>query len=147
MCVVAKRAHRPRWISPTEKRNGDVVRGMIHAGTATAVHDLSDGGLLVALAEMAIAGGLGATLDAAPQAIVPHAWWYGEDQARYLVTVPQAELLGVLTKLKAVGVPCVQIGTTGGDTLAIAGERTVPVKKLETTFESWLPAYMAAKAN
>src|ERR1700710_2035792 len=62
-----------------EKRNGDVVRGMIHAGTATAVHDVSDGGLLIALAEMAIAGGVGATLetDAGP---VPHAFWFGEDQ-------------------------------------------------------------------
>jgi phosphoribosylformylglycinamidine synthase len=130
-----------------EKRNGDVVRGMIHAGTATAVHDLSDGGLLVALAEMAIAGCMGATLDAAPQATVPHAWWYGEDQARYIVTVAESELLGVLTKLKAVGVPCVQIGITGGDTLAIAGERAVPVKQLEAKFESWLPAYMAAKTN
>jgi phosphoribosylformylglycinamidine synthase subunit PurL len=131
----------------TEKRNGDVVRGMIHAGTATAVHDLSDGGLLVALAEMAIAGGLGAALDAAPDAIVPQAWWYGEDQARYIVTVPQAELLGVLTKLKAVGVPCTQIGTTGGDVIAIAGERTVHVKRLNAAFESWLPAYMAGKTN
>ena len=130
-----------------EKRNGDVVRGMIHAGTATAVHDLSDGGLLVALAEMAIAGGIGASLDAAPQAIVPHAWWYGEDQARYVVTVPQAELLGVLTKLKAVEVPYVQIGTTGGDKLVIAGEGEVAVKTLNTAFESWLPAYMAGKAN
>ena len=56
-----------------EKRNGDVVRGMIHAGTATAVHDVSDGGLLIALAEMAIASGIGAQLLAAPAAIVPHA--------------------------------------------------------------------------
>src|SRR5207302_11519544 len=55
-----------------EKRNGCVVRGMIHAGTATAVHDVSDGGLLIALAEMAIAGGLGAELLAAAVSIVPH---------------------------------------------------------------------------
>src|SRR6201981_3466264 len=59
-----------------EKRNGDVVRGMIHAGTATAAHDLSDGGLLVALAEMAISSGIGAQLLAAPAATVPHAWWF-----------------------------------------------------------------------
>src|SRR5579864_406787 len=71
-----------------EKRNGDVVRGMIHGGTATAVHDLSDGGLLIALAEMVIASGIGAQLHAAPASIVPHAYWFGEDQARYLVTVP-----------------------------------------------------------
>ncbi|MBR1222822.1 phosphoribosylformylglycinamidine synthase subunit PurL [Bradyrhizobium sp. U87765 SZCCT0131] len=129
-----------------EKRNGDVVRGMIHAGSATAVHDIADGGLLVALAEMAIAGGIGANLDAAPEGLVPHAFWFGEDQARYIVTVPQSELLGVLTKLKAVEVPYLQIGTTGGDTLAIAGEGEVPVKQLNVSFERWLPEYMAGKA-
>src|SRR5207247_10578894 len=71
-----------------EKRNGDVVRGMIHSGTATAVHDLSDGGLLIALAEMAIASAIGAQLLSAPTAMVPQAWWFGEDQGRYIVTVP-----------------------------------------------------------
>src|SRR6202012_2737675 len=70
-----------------EKRNGDVVRGMIRSGTATAAHDLSDGGLLVALAEMAIASDIGAQLLAAPASIVPHAYWFGEDPARYIVTV------------------------------------------------------------
>jgi phosphoribosylformylglycinamidine synthase len=129
-----------------EKRNGDVVRGMIHSGTATAVHDLSDGGLLIALTEMAIASGIGAKLDAAPEAIVPHAWWFGEDQARYIVTVPEKQLLGVLTKLKAIEVSCVQIGMTGGQEIAVAGERAVHVKALQHGFESWLPAYMAGKS-
>jgi len=128
-----------------EKRNGDVVRGMIHAGTATAVHDLSDGGLLVALAEMAIAGKIGAILDPAPESLVPHAWWFGEDQARYVVTVPQAELLGVLTKLKTVEVPVTQIGVTGGDSLLIGGEGRVAVKDLDAAFERWLPEYMAGQ--
>jgi phosphoribosylformylglycinamidine synthase len=128
-----------------ERRNGDVVRGMIHAGTATAVHDVSDGGLLVALAEMAMASGIGAVLDAAPEAIVPHAWWFGEDQARYIVTVHENDLLSVFTKLRAVGVPCVQIGLTGGREIAIAGDRAVAVKALQHGFESWLPDYMAGK--
>src|SRR5438874_13410668 len=68
-----------------ERRNGDLVRGLIAKGVATAVHDLSDGGLLVALAEMAMASGLGAELEPPPMAA--HAFWFGEDQARYVVTV------------------------------------------------------------
>ena len=88
---------------------------MIHAGTATAVHDVSDGGLLVALAEMAMASGIGAQLLAAPASIVPHAYWFGEDQARYLVTVRAEEAGLVLAKMKGADVPCVRIGTTGGD--------------------------------
>ena len=130
-----------------EKRNGDVVRGMIHAGTATSVHDISDGGLLIALAEMAIASGIGAQLLATPASIVPHAWWFGEDQARYIVTVPAQDAGLVLAKMKGAGVPCVRSGTTGGDAIAVAGETPVAVTSLNTAFESWLPAYMNAKAS
>jgi phosphoribosylformylglycinamidine synthase subunit PurL len=121
-----------------------VVRGMIHAGTATAAHDVSDGGLLVALAEMAMAGGIGAQLLAAPVAIVPHAYWFGEDQARYLVTVRAEEAGRVLAKMKGADVPCVRVGTTGGDTVAIAGERPVSIDSLRAGFERWFPAYMNA---
>ncbi|WP_253706679.1 phosphoribosylformylglycinamidine synthase subunit PurL [Bradyrhizobium sp. WD16] len=131
----------------SEKRNGDVVRGMIHSGTASAVHDISDGGLLVALAEMAMASHIGAVLDRAPEGFVPHGWWFGEDQARYIVTVPGSELLGVLTKLKAVEVPFTQIGVTGGGELVIDGEGCIALERLEHAFESWLPDYMAGKAS
>ena len=77
-----------------ERENGDFVRALILDGTATAAHDLSDGGLPVALAEMAMASGIGATLDDAPDDIPAHAYWFGEDQARYLVTVPAAKVAG-----------------------------------------------------
>src|SRR4029078_6562239 len=130
-----------------EKRNGDVVRGMIHAGTASAGHDVSDGGLLVALAESAIAGKIGAQLLAAPTSIVPHAYWFGEDQARYIVTVPAADAGLVLAKMKGAGVPCARIGTTGGGAIAVAGEAPVLVTSLNTAFESGLPAYMSGKAS
>jgi phosphoribosylformylglycinamidine synthase len=130
-----------------EKRNGCVVRGMIHAGTATAVHDVSDGGLLIALAEMAMAGGIGAQLSAAPGEIVPHAYWFGEDQARYIVTVPAAEAGRVLAKMRGAGVPCGRIGTTGGDSIAISGETPVSVASLKAGFEGWFPHYMDGKAS
>ena len=107
------------------------------AGTATSAHDVSDGGLLIALAEMAIAGGIGAQLLAAPGSIVPHAWWFGEDQARYLVTVPAAEAGRVLAKMKGAEVPCIRIGTTGGDAVAVAGEAPVSVASLKAGFEGW----------
>jgi phosphoribosylformylglycinamidine synthase len=126
-----------------EKRNGDVVRGMIRSGTATAVHDVSDGGLLIALAEMAIAGDIGAQLIAAPPSIVPHAYWFGEDQARYIVTVAEDQVGRVLAKMRGCGVPCVRIGTTGDDVIAIAGEAPVSVAALRSGFENWFPAYMS----
>src|SRR5712671_572228 len=137
----------PPPVDPSaEKRNGDVVRGMIHAGTATAVHDVSDGGLLIALAEMAMARGIGAELLAAPGSIVPHAWWFGEDQARYIVTVAAEQAGLVLAKMKGAGVPSLRIGATGGETIAIAGEAPVSIASVKAGFEGWFPAYMNGKA-
>src|SRR5215470_15205455 len=68
-----------------ERRNGDFVRAMIRGGHVSACHDLSDGGLLVGLAEMAMAGMRGITLDPLPVKLSIHAYLFGEDQARYLV--------------------------------------------------------------
>lgn len=127
-----------------EKRNGDLVRALIKDGAVTAVHDVSDGGLLVAVAEMAMAGGLGAHLDAAaPGAIPAHAFWFGEDQARYVVTVPAAGAATVEARARAAGVPVQTLGTTGGHALAISGERAIQLHALTERFEHWLPAYMA----
>src|SRR6187551_263276 len=88
-----------------ERENGDFVRALILDGAATSAHDLSDGGLLVGLAEMAMASGIGARLDAAPSDIPAHAHWFGEDQARYLVTVSADKTADVLTRARAVNVP------------------------------------------
>ena len=70
-----------------ERRNGDFVRRQILSGAVRACHDVSDGGLLVAVAEMALGGRTGAALLAAPAGIPPHGFWFGEDQARYVLAV------------------------------------------------------------
>jgi phosphoribosylformylglycinamidine synthase len=124
-----------------ERRHGEFVRGLIRDGLVTAAHDLSDGGLLVALAEMAMASRIGAVLEA-PPGIPAHAFWFGEDQARYVVTAQDAE--AVAQRAKAAGVPFLRLGATGGRALAMAGERPLPIGDLLSRFEDWLPAYMAA---
>ena len=123
-----------------ERRHGDLVRGLIRDGLITAAHDVSDGGLLVAVAEMAIASGIGAVLEA-PAGIPAHAFWFGEDQARYVVTTKQSQ--PVLERAKAAGVPVIPLGATGGTLLAIAGERPLRIDDLKRRFEAWLPTYMA----
>ena len=126
-----------------ERENGDFVRALIGEGLATAVHDVSDGGLLVALAEMAMASGLGAELAAAPNDTPAHAFWFGEDQARYIVTVRADEAELVVGRGVAASVPVHRLGTTGGDTIALSGERPVLIKALSERFEGWLPSYMS----
>jgi phosphoribosylformylglycinamidine synthase subunit PurL len=107
------------------------------------VHDVSDGGLLVALAEMAMVSHIGAVLEA-PHGVAPHAFWFGEDQARYVLTAKDAR--AVAERAKAAAVPLIQIGATGGRVLAIAEERPLLVSELQSRFEDWLPTYMAAPA-
>ncbi|MGD9769368.1 MAG: phosphoribosylformylglycinamidine synthase subunit PurL, partial [Pseudolabrys sp.] len=126
-----------------ERENGDLVRGLIADGAVTAVHDVSDGGLLVALAEMAMASGIGATLTEGPDDTPPHAYWFGEDQARYIVTVAASSAAPVIERARDAGVLVERIGVTGGDALSLPGERPLAVTDLNRRFEGWLPGYMA----
>ncbi|QFR32648.1 phosphoribosylformylglycinamidine synthase subunit PurL [Ancylobacter sp. TS-1] len=127
-----------------ERRNGDFVRALITEGLVTAVHDVSDGGLLVALAEMALASGIGANLVAPPAETNPYGFWFGEDQARYVLTVEGSSKALVLQRAEAAGVAIAKLGTTGGDRLNIPGERPIVVDALRERHEAWLPIYMGA---
>jgi phosphoribosylformylglycinamidine synthase II len=127
-----------------EKKVGDYVREMIREAIATAVHDVSDGGLAVALAEMAMASGIGAELDM-PAAVDPIPVWFGEDQGRYLVTVPSADkslLRDIADDAAERGFRAPIIGRTGGTSLKLAGAREIAVTDLKTAHEGWFPAFM-----
>jgi phosphoribosylformylglycinamidine synthase len=148
--VVGRREGAPPPVDlAIERRNGDLVRGLIRDGRVSACHDLSDGGVALALAEMALAGRLGAAIEA-PQAkngagngaAAPpiHAWLFGEDQGRYLVTAREAE--PVLEAARQAGVAAARIGVTGGDVLTLPGGRPISLGEIEAAHESWLPAYM-----
>jgi phosphoribosylformylglycinamidine synthase subunit PurL len=124
-----------------ERRNGDLVRAEIAAGRVAACHDISDGGLLVALAEMAMASGLGAAVDV-PATPPAHAWAFGEDQARYLIETGEPDAL--LQAAKAAGVPAIRLGAVTGDQLTVSGVGAISVAELRRIHEAWFPAYMAA---
>jgi len=125
-----------------ERRAGDFVRGLIRDGVATACHDLSDGGLAVALAEMAMASGIGATVNQ-PDDTDPVATFFGEDQGRYLVTMRRDAIDHFLEKTApASGLFCAWIGTTGGASLKLGNARAIPVAELKAAHEGWFAAFM-----
>src|SRR5262249_58523540 len=72
-----------------------------------------------------------------------YAFWFGEDQGRYVLTVEPGVAETVIARADAAGVPARQLGLTGGDALTLEGERPILVAKLRERFEGWLPAYMA----
>jgi len=106
-----------------ERRNGETVRQLIGDGIATAVHDVADGGLLVALAEMAMAGGIGARLEVSFNT----AQAFGEDQSRYVVT----------TAADVVLEGAVRLGTVGG--ADVAGVLVPELRRAnEAFFKDWM---------
>ncbi|HEY8214037.1 MAG TPA: AIR synthase-related protein, partial [Methylocystis sp.] len=130
-----------------ERRNGDFVRELILSGRVSAAHDLSDGGLAVALAEMALAGDIGAEIKELPSG-APHAALFGEDQSRYLVTVSNgADAARIAQQGAAAGVPVQPIGRTGGDALILPGEAPILLTELRKAHETPLPAFMAGEDN
>ena len=127
-----------------ELKAGRLVRALIREGNVSAVHDCADGGLLVAVAEMALAGNVGADLYAYEGSLPAHAVWFGEDQGRYVLSVSPAMAEEVLERARLLALPARILGIVGGDTLTLRGDDDpYPLSKLRTLNEHWLPDYMA----
>ena len=128
-----------------EKRNGDFVRELIETGLVRACHDISDGGLACAAAEMALEADLGIALGWRGD-LGDVEFLYGEDQARYLIAA-SAEIASLIEqKAKAAHVECLVVGEIGGRDMTFLGASGVTerlaLSELRTAHEGWLPAYM-----
>ncbi len=125
----------------TERARGEFVRTSIVTEYITACHDISDGGLAIAIAEMCMASHLGARMNIESEQ--PHAALFGEDQSRYLVSVNNDYANMFAANAEAAGVSFQQLGEFGGDTLTIDGKITISVDEMRAAHENWLPEYMA----
>jgi phosphoribosylformylglycinamidine synthase subunit PurL len=126
-----------------EKQVGDFIRKLIQAGKTAAVHDVSDGGVVVAFAEMAMASGIGGSL-AIPRDADAIAFCFGEDQARYLVAVDLGaeELAALWNEAETLGIVATKVGITGGDEIRLGDHGTVAVRELVAASEDWFPNFM-----
>jgi phosphoribosylformylglycinamidine synthase len=128
-----------------EKRNGDFVRAIVEGGHADTIHDVSDGGVLVAVAEMALASDIGAEI-AVPEGVDAIAFLFGEDQARYVLACPTHVANGTLQMAAKYGVPAVILGrTTVIKTLRVKGHGEIALGTLRAAHEGWFPAYMGGE--
>ncbi len=129
-----------------EKRAGDCVRKLVADGIVTAVHDCSDGGAAVALAEMALAGNIGLAMTVVEQIPNPGAILFGEDQGRYVVTTSDPD--AVRAAANAAQLFAINIGMTGGDALKFdllsrGGVQTVSLAHLRAAHEGFFPKLMS----
>ncbi|KAA5800999.1 phosphoribosylformylglycinamidine synthase subunit PurL [Alkalicaulis satelles] len=134
----------PRVDLAAEKRHGDFVRAEIRAGRAKVVHDVSDGGLACAAAEMAMASGVGVKL--AYSGPLPHfAWMFGEDQARYLIAADAQTAETIRANAREADVPVSVIGLAGGRHVSVNGAHAIDLIGLKQAHETWMERLMAGE--
>ena len=131
----------------TERRAGDFVRAQIEGGAITACHDVSDGGLAVAIAEMALAGDVGAIIQShdTEQAFDDPRAFFAEDQGLYVVTVSDASLSAFLAAGEAADVPIQPIGRTCSGRLIFEladSDHAVSLADLRAAHEGFFPSMM-----
>ncbi|MEO1311190.1 MAG: AIR synthase-related protein, partial [Pseudomonadota bacterium] len=126
----------------TEKKNGDFVRKLIDDGSVSAAHDVSDGGLIVAVAEMGLAAGFGALL-ATPVISRKAAFWFGEDQGRYVLAAPADQADALVLKASMAGVQAFRIGTLGGEDVVLDEKDALALSDLHALHDNALADYMA----
>ncbi|MEE8294078.1 MAG: phosphoribosylformylglycinamidine synthase subunit PurL [Sphingomonadales bacterium] len=126
-----------------EKKNGGFIRGLIQSGEVDTCHDLSEGGLVAGLADMALAGEIGVQVDPDMGSIPAHAFLFGEDQGRYLISVPSEKAGDILEKAGRAGVSAKKIGHSGGEALKVGEKIDISLDKLRSAHENWFKTYMA----
>jgi phosphoribosylformylglycinamidine synthase len=128
-----------------ERKHGEFVRKLIEDGRVDTVHDCSDGGLLSALAEMALAGNIGVDVGVAGTTVDAIPFFFGEDQARYVLAVPAKEADKIEGELREAGIIHALIGKTIAEKVVrVEREGEVSIAALRKAHEGWFPTYMSA---
>lgn len=131
-----------------ERRNGVFIRKHIANGALTAVHDVSDGGVAVTIAEMALAGNIGAMLHA-PLPCGIACSLFGEDQGLYVATIADHLLLDTLTAADTAGVEIERIGRTIAGRIIFElpdDDHVVTLDQLRSAHEGFFPQLMGDAA-
>ena len=135
----------PKVDLAAEQALGAVLVAAANAGVLESAHDLSDGGLAIALAEAVMRHGVGVTVDGLDRVgagLDAFTALFSESVARVLVSVPAGQA-GAFQAL--VGeVPCVRIGATDGRDLEVAGQFTVSIAELQAAHRFTMPAVFDA---
>ena len=124
-----------------EKNNGDIVLELINKGYVSSVHDISNGGLILALTEMAMGTGLGVKINKSKQLVDKIGYFFGEDQGRYLIEINSKNLKIVENKLKNNSIYYENIGITQKNYFEIEGEMKINTNDLFNINNQWYNNY------
>jgi phosphoribosylformylglycinamidine synthase len=125
-----------------ERLLAEILISASRDGMVDSAHDLSDGGLIQAVAESCLRGGLGARL-VVPDGLDAFTFLFSESAGRAVVAVPRSEELRFTDMCGARGLPATRIGVIDGDVIDVQGEFTLPLDELRTAHESAIPSLLA----
>ena len=131
----------PKVNLKNEKKIGDAIRDLININKLDTVHDISDGGFLVALTEMSISGGIGVKIHLDEKDVSPK-FLFGEDQGRYIISVPDELISDILRILELKNIFFQKIGKTSGTKIIINDSEEIEIKSLKKIHEDWFNEYL-----
>ena len=124
-----------------EKNNGLLVQALISKKLLNSVHDISSGGILIALSEMCISGNIGAKIKIPNDKIRPHEYLFGEDQSRYLIEVNEKNKNEVYKILEKNSIFYEMLGKTQKDSLVLDKEFNIKLNDLNKLNSFWFRNY------
>ena len=129
--------HAPELDLPLEAAVQAACRQLIRAGLVSSAHDCSQGGLAVALAESAIAGGIGCRVTIFGAGRLD-GLLFGEGQSRIVLSLPQAHAEAATAVAAEHGVPFAAVGNVGGDALVLGDCVDVPLASARQAWQNGL---------
>ena len=124
-----------------EKSNGETILKLINSKLVESVHDISSGGLILALSEMCLSSGFGLKIDAASKLSNSMEYYFGEDQGRYLIEIDPKNLTKVTKTLSENNIYNEKVATVQKDNLEILGELKINIDDLYKINNSWYNNY------
>ena len=128
-----------------EKNNGLIIQKIISKKLANSVHDISSGGILVALSEMCISGNIGAKIKIPLENIDANKYLFGEDQSRYLIEISRKNKGEVCEILEKNNIYYEIIGKTQEKNLDLNREFSIKIEDLNKLNSSWFKNYYKEK--
>ena len=125
-----------------EKNIGETMLSLIHKKLIVSCHDVSLGGILTAVSKMCIKSNKGIRINNLKGLKNKYEYFFGEDQARYIVEIPNDKVQGVVEILKNNSIHYDDFGIIQDNVITYNGDINLPIEELSDAHKYWLQEFM-----
>ena len=125
-----------------EKNNGETILKLLNKKLIISCHDISVGGIIIALSKMCIKGNKGVKLNSQIKLLNKFNYFFAEDQGRYIIEIENNNLAMVKKVLEENSVHFDELGVVDGNKLTFKDELNISIQDLNKKYKSWLKNYM-----